>query len=86
MLGKAKSYHVLKKDKKVLLIKDAPGRIVSTGYFPDHPPPEHPFLDAEAIDPFEEDRLGTLIRASKSFDDFVSRLKKDGYKVVEIAD
>jgi len=78
-----KSYYVLKGETKVLWMTNVPGYLVSSGYFPDHPLTKHPFLNAKALEPDEEDLLGTLLRDSKSFDEYVRKLKQNGYRVVE---
>lgn len=73
-------WDVLKNGRPVLKLKNKPGPLLSTALTPaGRKPPTHPFLSAEALDPMEEDNLRRLLDRSRSFDEFVSSLKKNGY-------
>jgi len=78
-----KTYTVYKEYIPVLEVKNQPGYLVSTGYFPDIEPVEHPFLDAKALNPDYEDELGQIIRDSNTFNDFLISLTEHRYDVVE---
>lgn len=68
----------------ILTIVGEPGPITSTA----PPPPgfvpvQNPFLSAAARDADHEDQLGQLLGASSSLDDFLTRLRGAGFRVVE---
>ncbi|MBL7055278.1 hypothetical protein ISS07_00020 [Candidatus Woesearchaeota archaeon] len=67
---------------KVLEFENRPGYLVSTGYFPDVEPVTHPFLNAVALTPDEEDTIGGLIRESSSFVEFLSKLVENEYLII----
>jgi hypothetical protein len=72
-------------DEKVLEVSDQPGALVSVSAPPPPPgqaPASHPFLSASAYDPFREGALRRILLESSDFDDFLSRLKQAGYRVV----
>lgn len=72
-------------DKKVLEVSDQPGPLVSVSAPPPRPgqaPATHPFLSASAYDPFTEGALRTILLKSSSLDDFLKRLRDEGYRVV----
>lgn len=78
----APAYVVYKADQEVLKVQDSPGCLVSRAY----PPrgrtfPRHPFVNAQSLDAFEEDALRKILDRSHDFPDFVSLLKKNGYRV-----
>ena len=73
---KEDTYTVYKDDIPVLEVKDKPGYLVSTGYFPDEELVKHSFLDARALTPDYEDELGEIIRDSEDFDHFLDLLYK----------
>lgn len=74
-------WNVYKDDKKVLVVKNEPGPIVSTALLPEGQEPiKHPFLSATALDPLEEDNLHTLLEKAQNFDEFISLLRQNGYK------
>ena len=76
------SYNVLKAGRLVLTVSDVPGPIVSTAVLPPGASPaKHPFLSATAHAPEEEDTLRKTLDQSKDFDDFLRRLREDGYTV-----
>ena len=69
-------------DVEVLRFKEGSGPLRSTAMLPvGVEPPTHPFLTASALQPSEEGGLRDILVASKSFPDFVERLKKAGYDV-----
>jgi hypothetical protein len=69
-------------DREVLRFKDGSGPLRSTALLPfGVEPPTHPFLTASALTPEDEDGLRDILDASKSFPDFIERLKKAGYAV-----
>lgn len=74
------SWNVYKNGRKVLTVKNEPGPITSTAALPPGKAPRrHPFLSAQALDPAEENDLGMILEESKSFEDFMARLKAAGY-------
>lgn len=69
-------------DREVLRFKEGSGPLRSAALLPvGAEPPTHPFLTAAALDPQEEGELRDVLSASKSFPDFMDRLKKAGYAV-----
>jgi hypothetical protein len=75
-------FRVLDGATLILELVDQPGPIVSTA----HPPPgapltQHPFLSASARSPHHEHRLGEILRAASSVDDFLARLRAAGFSV-----
>ncbi len=69
-------------DRQVLRFNDGSGPLRSTALLPfGVAPPTHTFLTASALAAEEEDGLRTVLDASRSFPDFVERLKKAGYAV-----
>jgi hypothetical protein len=67
---------------EVLRFKEGSGPLRSTALLPPgQEPPTHPFLTASALQPAEEGPLRDVLEASKSFPDFMERLKKAGYEV-----
>lgn len=74
------SWEVLKNGQPVLLLKNEPGPLTSTAAPPPgQEPPRHPFLTASALDPIEENALRETLDKSRSFEEFVSLLKAQGY-------
>lgn len=68
--------------REVLRFKEGSGPLRSTALLPvGTEPPTHPFLTASALEPTEEGPLRDVLEASKSFPDFMERLKKAGYEV-----
>jgi hypothetical protein len=73
-------------NQRVLTVKDEPGALLSTALPPPTPgwtPPTHPFLSAQAHNPFHEHRLRELLDEATSFEDFLARLAEIGYQIVE---
>lgn len=76
------SWYVYKNDHKVLWIQNKPGTLVSTALLsPASTPKPHPFLTAQALDPLEENNLLNILSQSKNFEEFVSKLKQNGYSL-----
>ncbi|MBI4062020.1 MAG: hypothetical protein HY403_11400 [Elusimicrobia bacterium] len=76
------AWDVFKGDKKVLVIKNQPGPILSTAILPPGAEPvRHRFITATAEDPFEEHVLGELLGQSRDFAQFVSLLERKGYRL-----
>lgn len=80
----AATWFVLKNGNKVLWLQNKPGVLISAA----EPafgmePLQHPFVNAKALDPLEENNLRSILDASKDFDDFVSRLQENGYTLQE---
>ena len=76
------TWEVYKGDKMVLKVSNKPGPLTSTAILPPNTEPvTHPFLTAQALDPFEEDNLGKILGESGSFDEFISLLKANGYEL-----
>jgi hypothetical protein len=68
--------------EEVLRFKEGSGPLRSSAMLPiGATPPIHPFLTATALHATEEGRLRDVLEASKSFPDFIERLKKAGYEV-----
>ena len=75
-------FTVLQNGKKVLTFDDQPGVLLSTALRPPgFAPPKHPFINGQALDANAEDKLATLLEQSKSADDFVKKLEKNGFEV-----
>ena len=69
-------------DREVLRFKEGSGPLRSTALLPvGAEPPTHPFLTASALDAGEEGALRDVLTNSKSFPEFIERLKKAGYDV-----
>jgi hypothetical protein len=67
-------------DLEILEVTDQPGPLTSTA----PPPPEpvmHPFLTASALDAGHEDQLRELLIAAKSTDEFITSLRRAGFRV-----
>lgn len=75
-------WNVYKDDKKVLVLKNEPGYIVSIALPPPgQEPVKHPFLSGTSLDPLEENNYYMFLQKSKNFDEFVSLLRENGYAV-----
>jgi len=73
-------WEIYKGDRKVLWIQNEPGFLVSTAILP--PGAElvkHPFINAKALDPLEEDNLQKLLSQSQSFEEFLFLLSGNDY-------
>jgi hypothetical protein len=77
---------VLDGDVVILEAVAEPGPIISTAPPPPGPsrPVTHPFVSATARSPAHESKLRDLLRASRSFDDFVARLEAAGFSVRDV--
>ena len=80
-LRETRRFHVYKDRTHVLIVADQPGRLHSTAGPAPSGPPEHPFLDGIALDALSEHELGSLLRDSTSFDDYLARLVAAGYDI-----
>jgi hypothetical protein len=75
-------YEVLKGGARVLTFQPRAGILQSTALRPPKvKPTAHPFLNAQALDPRAEHRLGELLRRSASVKQFIELLEADGYEV-----
>jgi hypothetical protein len=73
-------WDVYKAQKKVLIIKNAPGAILSTAMLPPGTAPRtSSFVTARALDALEENALGAILGSSRTFEEFAAGLKKKGY-------
>ena len=69
-------------DHEVLRFKEGSGPLRSMALLPvGTEPPNHPFLTASALDATEEHALYDVLAKSKSFPEFIERLKGAGYEV-----
>ena len=76
------AYLVFKGETPVLRIIDQPGPLASTALPPPgFKPPEHPFLSASALAPFEENELRRILDASGSTAEFLRNLEQAGYRI-----
>ena len=81
-MGDPARYEVHRGGEKVLSFAARPGHLRSTALPPPgFRPPEHPFLDARALDARFEHELAELVEKAKSVDDFIHRLQSAGYDV-----
>jgi len=77
---------VYRGDRKVLWLQNQPGSLISTALLPaGTEPTRHPFINARALDPFEENNLQKLLVQSKSFEEFLSFLRNDGYLLKRVS-
>ena len=82
MATETKIWNVYKNDIKVLIIRDQPGPLISSASMPPgFTPPKHPFLSGRALELVEEGTLQAILDKAKNFDDFISLLRKNGYRV-----
>ena len=65
-------------------LEDRPGQLRSTAGPPPEGLPQHPFLHGSAYDTLSEHELGTLLGASHSFDEYLSRLIAAGYDIASL--
>ena len=86
----ARQVEVRRGERLVLTARDTPGTLRSTAAPPPPPPvgepwrpPSHPFIDAQAHDAASESRLRELLDESESFDDYLDRLRGDGFDIRE---
>ena len=86
--GQPRRFKVYKDDLLELEIVDQPGPLVSNSAPPPPPgsPPmkPHPFLSAVAFVPTDEGALRDLLDQSTSLDEFLARLRDQGFRVVEV--
>lgn len=76
------TYLVFKGETPVLRVVDQPGPLVGTALPPPgFTPPEHPFLSASALSPFEESALRRILEDSGSTAEFLKNLEQAGYRV-----
>lgn len=73
-------WEVYRGERKVLWLQNQPGFLISTALLPPGIEPiKHPFANAKALDPTEEDNLQKLLSQSKSFEEYLFLLKENGY-------
>ena len=87
--ARERRWKVYADDMPLLDISDTPGLIVDAHAPPPLPgqvPPKHPFLSASCFgDVMLCSQAGTLLRASKSLDEFLAKLAAEGFRVEEVA-
>ena len=77
-----KHYEVHKNASRVLSFSAEPGVLLSTAIRPvGFKPPAHPFVNAQAHDARHEELLAQLLKKSKSVDEFIVLLEKEGFEV-----
>lgn len=82
----AQRYVIRRSGAKVLTFRPVPGRLLSTAFRPPgFVPPAHPFLDAQALDPFAEPELASLLQRSDSVAKFLELLRSNGFDIEEEA-
>jgi len=85
--AKPRKFRVYKGDVLELEIIDRPGPLVSTSAPPPvpgaPPPPDHPFLSATAFVATDEGELRKVLDESKSLDEFLTKLRARGLRVVD---
>jgi hypothetical protein len=75
-------YQVTRDGQPVLAFSDQPGHLLSTAMRPPgFTPPEHPFLDAQALDSGSENELAQVLAESANVRDFIAALGRRGYQV-----
>jgi hypothetical protein len=74
-------FTIYKSQHPVLTVSDEPGHLYSTAAPPPEGRPAHPFVDAQAYDPYSENELSLILQSSTSFDDFIAQLIRAGYDV-----
>ena len=87
--GPSRFARVYRGNVAVLEVKDVPGPLLSRMAPPPLPgeqPTRHPFLSGVALVAAEEGALGDILEHSQSFDEFLDRLRAEGFRVVENAD
>jgi hypothetical protein len=66
----------------ILDVSDRPGPLTSTALTPPgYKPVMHPFLSASAHSARHEDRLATILKSSTDLQDFLTRLRAEGFTV-----
>jgi hypothetical protein len=79
------TYEVRKADRLVLTITNRPGPLVSTALAPAGSAPiQHPFLSGSAHAADQEHTLRSLLDQSRSFDEFVARLRGAGFELRKV--
>lgn len=79
-------WEIYKDARKVLWIQNEPGFLIGTAILPARTEPtKHPFLNAKALDPFEENNLQNILSQSKSFEEFLSLLRDNGYFLKKVS-
>lgn len=82
-----KRYQVFWEDQRVLDIVNEPGPLISKLAPPPRPgegPVLHPFLSAVAHVPEHEEILREVLDRSTSIDDYLTRLREMGYRVLAV--
>ena len=70
----------------MLWMENKPGSLISTALLPSGTESvKHPFVNARALDPLEEDNLQKLLSRSQSFEQYLSLLKGNDYAIKAVA-
>jgi hypothetical protein len=77
-----RSFWVYRSQQLVLSLEDRPGTLHSIAAPPPEGVPQHPFLHGVAYDALSEHDLGTLLRQSISFDQYLLHLIAAGYDLM----
>lgn len=81
-MASVKRYEVHKNASLVLTFSAEPGVLMSTAPRPaGFTPPAHPWLNAQSHDGRQEDLIAKLVRQSKSVEDFIAALEREGFEV-----
>lgn len=77
-----KRYEVHRDARRVLSFSAEPGVLLSTAMRPaGFKPPAHPFVNAQSHDARYEQQLADLLGNSKSVEEFITVLEKEGFEV-----
>jgi hypothetical protein len=78
-------YHVFRDDQLVMEVRDEPGLQVSVSAPPpaegEPMPPVHEFASAAYYEPLLEWELAELLRSCSSLEEFLGKLRDEGYRV-----
>ncbi|WP_013323871.1 hypothetical protein [Gloeothece verrucosa] len=77
-----RTFYIYKNGVLTLALEDRPGTLHSMASPPPTGAPTHPFIHGSAYDAKSEDEMGTLLRKSTSFDNYINLLIEAGYDVV----
>lgn len=87
-VARERIYEATRDGARVLLVKNTPGPLTDTTAGvppPGYTPPNHRFLSARCMyDAMLCSRVGEILRASSSIDDFFARLRQEGLVVREV--
>ncbi|MBD2519549.1 hypothetical protein H6G93_32235 [Nostoc sp. FACHB-973] len=74
-------FAVYKQTRLALLVEDKPGVLISSASPAPGGPLKHPFVNAQAMDSRYENEMGSLLKQSNSFDEFIGLLIKHEYDI-----